>query len=433
MKRLILAALMISTALFAATAQAQRANPELLLARQVAADQGLFFALAKGDVTSMAILRDQGANPNVSLAILGLRVKDVFGAEQPILKQPFDPVSWPMLHWAVYLGDIDAVKLLVRAGARVNTPDVYGATALHWAAWSGNHSIAKVLLNNGANCRSVDLKKRTAKDWAIMVGQNDMIRLLDSRTCRSGPIRDADQDGVPDDQDMCPNTPFGAPVDERGCWVVAYANFFDFDKAVVKSQYLPYLASAATVLKNHPDLLVDVEGHTDAVGSDSYNLKLGLRRAEAVKRVLISHGVAASRLNVTSYGESRPIADNSSTSGRARNRRVEINVAQPGAVMGGAPSRVPAPAGDEAPAAGTISPAPGGYVAPSAGAISYREDDALSMTTVAEPQSLREQSGVAAPAADVEAGVPGPAPALGSGGITFVEDRSMSMDGPSGN
>ncbi len=333
MKRIILSLLIV--VLFGSTAaSAQRVDPEVLLARQATADQGLFFALANNDIAGMATLRDQGANPNTSLGFLGLRVKDIFGDNQPIMQQPFDPTGWPILHWAVYLGNLEAVKVLLRAGARVNTPDVYGATALHWAAWGGQHSIAKLLLNNGASCRAEDIKRRTAKDWAIMMGQNDLIRLLDSRTCRPAPIKDSDMDGVPDDQDLCPNTPYGAPVDERGCWVVAYASFFDFDKSVVKAKYLPYLASAATVLKNHPDLSVEVQGHTDWIGSHEYNYNLGQRRAEAVKKVLVNNGVASGRLYTTSKGETDPIADNRSSSGRARNRRVEIHVAQPGAAYG---------------------------------------------------------------------------------------------------
>ena len=343
MKRFIIVGMLLFALIahWPATAFSQttykRVDPELMLARQTTADQGLFFALARGDMSAIATLRDQGANPNTSLAILGLKVKDVFGDAEPILDQPFDPRSWPILHWAVYLGNQEAVKLLLRAGARVNTPDVYGATALHWAAWGGQHSIAKLLLNNGGSCKAKDIKNRTAEDWAIMMGQTDMIRLLAGRTCRQTAICDSDGDGVPDDQDLCPNTPYGAPVDERGCWVVAYASFFDFDKDVVKPQYIPAIESAAMVLKNHPDLMVEVEGHTDAIGTEAYNYDLGLRRARAVKKVLVANGVSANRLAVSSQGETRPIAGNDTSSGRARNRRVEIHVAQPG----GGGERVP--------------------------------------------------------------------------------------------
>jgi OOP family OmpA-OmpF porin len=136
---------------------------------------------------------------------------------------------------------------------------------------------------------------------------------------------------VPDHLDLCPNTPLGVQVDERGCWVVAYANFFDFGQAAVKSQYLPHLANAAEVIKNHPGLKVEIQGHTDAVGSDEYNLKLGLKRAEAVREALAANGVAADRLSVSSRGERQPIADNQKAKGRSLNRRVEIHVREPGA------------------------------------------------------------------------------------------------------
>ena len=389
MKRLLII-LTIMALCGPAAAMAQRVDPEVLLARQTSVDQGLFFALARNDIAGMVTMRDQGANPNVSLSVLGLKVGDIFGQETPILDQPFDPTGWPILHWAVYLGNLDAVKMLLRSGARVNTPDIYGATALHWAAWGGRHSIAKLLLNNGASCRAMDIKRRTAKDWAIMMGQNDMIRLLDTRTCKPAPIRDSDGDGVPDDQDLCPNTPYGAPVDERGCWVVAYATFFDFDKSVVKSKYLPYIAGAAAVLNNHPELVVEIQGHTDHVGTDEYNLKLGMRRAEAVKRVLVNNGVRADRLITSSLGESQPIATNSTASGRARNRRVEIHVAQPGGVAitpynQGAQQVIAPPSGDMTPA-----PATGGETPPAPSAEGGFD---LSQTAAPAPVTVEGENG----------------------------------------
>ena len=332
MKKLSL--ILLVMALWApAAAQGQKIDPELLLARQTTVDQGLFFALARGDIQTMVTMRNQGANPNASLSILGLAAKDVFGDEAPILDQPFDSAGWPILHWAVFLNNMDAVKLLLRGGARVNAVDVYGGTALHWAAWGGRHSIAKLLLNNGAGCFVTDIKRRTPKDWAIMSSQSDMVTLLASRTCRPGTEKDSDGDGVPDHLDLCPNTPFGAPVDERGCWVVAYANFFDFDKAIVKSQYLPHLANAAEVLNNNPELKVDIQGHTDGIGTDDYNYNLGLRRAAAVKQVLVDYGVDSYRLATSSMGKRQPIADNRSAQGRYLNRRVEIHAGEPEASL----------------------------------------------------------------------------------------------------
>ncbi|MDR1921238.1 MAG: ankyrin repeat domain-containing protein, partial [Candidatus Adiutrix sp.] len=153
MKRILTTAVLFFLAFMAAQqASAQRVDPGTILARQTTVDQGLFFALARGDVNTMTVYRDQGADPNISLTILGLKAREIFGKDQPIFKAPFDPSGWPILTWAVYLDNEEAVKLLLRSGARVNAPDVYGATALHWAAWAGQHTVAKILLNNGANC-----------------------------------------------------------------------------------------------------------------------------------------------------------------------------------------------------------------------------------------------------------------------------------------
>lgn len=305
-------------------AQAQKDSNETIWARQKIADQGLFFALAQSDISSMFALRDQNANPNTNLTILGLTVQEVFGPEAPILSQPFNPRAWPILHWAVYLNDLEAVKLLLRSGARVNASDIYGATALHWAAWGGYHEIGKLLLNNKANCQARDRKQRTPKDWAIMMSQDDMVRLISGRTCNPAPAKDSDNDGVDDYIDLCPDTPYGALVDERGCWVVADASFFDFDRAVVKKQYVKHIEDAAQVLKNTPGLEMVVEGFTDSVGSVDYNLELGYRRAESVKNILVASGVDPNLLIIISRGEAEPAASNKTSRGRALNRRVEL-------------------------------------------------------------------------------------------------------------
>jgi outer membrane protein OmpA-like peptidoglycan-associated protein len=322
--------------LMSAAAQAQY-NPGADLARQSVADQGLFFALSQGDIQAMAVARDQGADPNVTLSRVGLKPETAFGKNLKVLKQPFNTTSWPILTWAVHLGNEAAVNLLLRAGARVNAADEYGVTALHWAARDGRHSIAKILLNNGAYCQSADFKGATPKDWAMMSSQYDLVRLFDSRSCRVQTVGDEDRDGVPDNVDQCPGTPLGAPVDGRGCWVVAYAAFFDFDKSVIKSQFLPHIQQAARVLANNPGVNVSVVGHTDSVGTDAYNYGLGLRRAQAVIRELVNNGVSPGRLLADSKGESQPIDTNATGDGRARNRRVEIHVDQPVGIIGATP------------------------------------------------------------------------------------------------
>jgi OmpA-OmpF porin, OOP family len=81
---------------------------------------------------------------------------------------------------------------------------------------------------------------------------------------------------------------------------------------------------ATAMLQQYPDLKVVVEGHTDARGKPKYNQALSERRARAVADVLIEQGVAANRITVHGYGESRPVADNKTEAGRAKNRRVDI-------------------------------------------------------------------------------------------------------------
>jgi OOP family OmpA-OmpF porin len=141
------------------------------------------------------------------------------------------------------------------------------------------------------------------------------------------PCRDSDSDGVCDDIDQCPGTPKGAPVDERGCWIAAYAQFFDFDKAEVKYAFQPRLKAAADILINNPQLgEVTIAGHTDNKGTDAYNMELGQKRGEAVKALLVKFGAPADKLKVVSFGKSKPIAPNDTEEGRAKNRRVEFHV-----------------------------------------------------------------------------------------------------------
>jgi OOP family OmpA-OmpF porin len=99
---------------------------------------------------------------------------------------------------------------------------------------------------------------------------------------------------------------------------------FDFDKAAIKPEGKRRLDDVVRLMRDNPNLRVVAVGHTDSVGSDAYNMKLGERRAKAVVNYLISEGVSPSRVDVRSEGESRPVASNATAEGRAENRRVEI-------------------------------------------------------------------------------------------------------------
>ncbi len=101
---------------------------------------------------------------------------------------------------------------------------------------------------------------------------------------------------------------------------------FDFDKAEVRTDGIPVLKEAASILKENPDVRVAVNGHTDSMGPEDYNKTLSLRRAEAVKKFLVSEGISAARLEVNGFGESQPVASNDTRDGRAQNRRVELKI-----------------------------------------------------------------------------------------------------------
>lgn len=103
-------------------------------------------------------------------------------------------------------------------------------------------------------------------------------------------------------------------------------SFFDFDKSDIRPDSRPVLDEAGVLLRENKDVTISVEGHTDALGSDEYNQGLSIRRSEAVFRYLVNRGVAPERMEVFGYGESRPLADNDTESGRAQNRRVELHV-----------------------------------------------------------------------------------------------------------
>lgn len=102
--------------------------------------------------------------------------------------------------------------------------------------------------------------------------------------------------------------------------------FFDFDKSVIKPEGKAKLDELIKKLQSVTLEVVIVVGHTDSVGTDAYNLKLGDRRASAVKAYLTSKGIEKNRVYTESKGERQPIADNKTAVGRAKNRRVEIEV-----------------------------------------------------------------------------------------------------------
>jgi outer membrane protein OmpA-like peptidoglycan-associated protein len=105
---------------------------------------------------------------------------------------------------------------------------------------------------------------------------------------------------------------------------------FEFDKATLLVDSYPILERVYKFLKENPELKVEIGGHTDWIASEEYNLELSLRRANAVRDYLIMHGIDPDRLTAKGYGESQPIADNTTEEGRALNRRIELKILEGG-------------------------------------------------------------------------------------------------------
>ncbi len=155
------------------------------------------------------------------------------------------------------------------------------------------------------------------------------------------PDLDNDGDGVPDDQDDCPMDP--GPADNKGCPRKYSLVAVTKDRIEIKKQ-IKFATGSHKIIGKESELILNevaqalndnqqikkirVEGHTDAQGSDASNLKLSQRRADSVMAALIQRQVSPSRMEAVGFGESKPIATNSTAAGRAENRRTEFNIVE---------------------------------------------------------------------------------------------------------
>ena len=199
-----------------------------------------------------------------------------------------------------------------------------------------------------------------------VAGEMDKCPTVASTEPDGCPANDSDKDGIVDDQDKCPETagvaPDGCPPDADGDGVIdandkcvnepeTQNGYQDADgcpdevpvevkkftgaikgitfrtgsSRIAKASNAT-LDEAVEVLKQYPELKLEIGGHTDSAGAESTNQRLSQRRADSVKAYFVSHGIDAERLTAVGYGESQPAADNATRAGRAQNRRIEFKL-----------------------------------------------------------------------------------------------------------
>jgi outer membrane protein OmpA-like peptidoglycan-associated protein len=147
------------------------------------------------------------------------------------------------------------------------------------------------------------------------------------------PISDTDGDGVNDEEDRCitipgPKENFGCPIipEEKKKRVEVADILFVTGGAKLQKSLFKGLNDVAKMMTENPEMKLQIDGHTDWVGSDEYNQKLSNDRAASVRDYIVSKGIDAGRITSTGHGESMPIADNKTAAGRQKNRRVEMKL-----------------------------------------------------------------------------------------------------------
>ena len=147
---------------------------------------------------------------------------------------------------------------------------------------------------------------------------------------------DTDGDGIADIDDHCPNAK--GTMENKGCPEIAKQDvvrityigskiFFENNSDKLKVASLVLLDELVKILNKYDGANLAIDGHTDSNGSDEFNMVLSQKRTNSVRTYLISKGVTESHLTATGYGETKPIADNKTSLGRSKNRRVELKIA----------------------------------------------------------------------------------------------------------
>lgn len=221
------------------------------------------------------------------------------------------------------------------ADADDRCPDTKGLAALKGCPDADGDGVADVddkcpNTKAGVKVDATGCPLDTDKDGVL----NDVDRCPDVAGPASlGGCPDSDGDGVADIDDRCPKEK--GTIANKGCPEIAKKDvvrinyigsklFFETGSDKLKVASLTLLDELATILNRYEGASLSIEGHTDSDGSEAFNQTLSQKRTDSVKKYLISKGISASRLNATGFGETKPIADNKTALGKAKNRRVEL-------------------------------------------------------------------------------------------------------------
>lgn len=217
-------------------------------------------------------------------------------------------------------------------------PDVAGLVALKGCPDTDNDGVADV------DDKCPDTKANYKVDASGCPLDNDKDGLVNEEDLcpdLAGPLAlkgcpDTDGDGVSDINDRCPTVkgtiankgcPEMAQADVKKIAVIASKIFFETNSAKLKPISNAQLDGLVDILKRNDAVNMTIEGHTDNVGNDDYNMDLSQKRTESVRAYLVSKGISDSRLTAVGYGETKPIGDNTKAAGRSQNRRVELKTA----------------------------------------------------------------------------------------------------------
>jgi len=290
-----------------------------------------------------------------------------------------DPFFQTGLGVAVYNSNVP-IYFLLGPGVEINYKDVYFTTCIQYRPSLSNNINNHYFYSIGI---SGFIGKKQMKKDVVLIVQPQLINIardsdgdgiLDSSdACPSTPglakyqgcpLPDLDKDGIADEEDQCPNIPgilkyHGCPIpdtdsdgindeqdsckdvpgipENHGCPLIkkevkdkidfaAKNIFFKTGSYELLEISFSSLDEVAKILNVNPSFTLTIEGHTDNVGTNQSNKKLSENRANAVMQYLISKGISKNRLSAIGYGQTRPVETNSTTEGRANNRRVELKL-----------------------------------------------------------------------------------------------------------